>query len=162
MQPLYGHTSPETAYLVADYPYGRKVRCRLRAWVEDGGNRGFRFVTQTEHPTRKVWNAPKKSTYVLVAACMYLDEKGHVQWQGVSEYTDAKEALAFARSFPQCNGRDSLLAWAVKKCALAAAFASGKAYMTINGEKVEYSETEKAAHQAESAVWREVIAALKG
>ena len=28
--PLYGHTSPETAYVVADYPYGYRERTTIR------------------------------------------------------------------------------------------------------------------------------------
>lgn len=27
---LLGHVSPQTAYLVEDYPYGRQLRCRIR------------------------------------------------------------------------------------------------------------------------------------
>lgn len=154
MQPLYGHTCPENAYLVADYPYGRKVRCRLRAWLEFGGNnKGYRFVTQTEHPTRKVWNAPKKSTYIFVAACMYLDENEHVQWQGISEYTDAKTAYAFAKAFPQCNGRTHLRQWARQKAIVSRDFATGRRYFTINDERREMSETEKAEHLAEADMW---------
>jgi hypothetical protein len=30
---LSGHVSPQTAYLVEDYPYGRRLRCRIRYWI---------------------------------------------------------------------------------------------------------------------------------
>ncbi len=50
MIPLYGHSSPDTAYLVADYPYGRTVRCRIRYWIETSATKGFRFVSQRETP----------------------------------------------------------------------------------------------------------------
>lgn len=43
---LTGHTSPETAYHVADYPAGEGVRCEMRAWVETMPARGQRYVTQ--------------------------------------------------------------------------------------------------------------------
>jgi hypothetical protein len=97
--PLYGHTSQETAYMIEDYPYGRTLRCRRRVWIEYSPKHGFRFVSQTEHPTTKRWNKPHTSTYVETAACMYLDEQGHVAWTGVGIYTDTVEALDFAITF---------------------------------------------------------------
>ena len=30
MTVLTGHTSPETAYVVSDYPYGFRLRCQIR------------------------------------------------------------------------------------------------------------------------------------
>jgi hypothetical protein len=33
-QILTDHTSPETAYLVEDYPYGFRLRCQIRYWLE--------------------------------------------------------------------------------------------------------------------------------
>jgi hypothetical protein len=116
MTPLYGHTSQETAYMIDDYPYGRTLRCRRRVWLEYKPNHGFRFVSQTEHPTKKVWNKPHASTYVDVAACLYLDEQGHVAWTGITPYTDATEALNFARTFgPKCEGSSRLCIWAERK-----------------------------------------------
>lgn len=93
---LLGHTSPETAYLVEDYPYGFTLRCQIRYWLEYKPNHGFRFVSQTTNPKRgNVWNKPKASTYVENAAFMFLDENGHVQWHGLGIYNDAAEAQAF-------------------------------------------------------------------
>jgi hypothetical protein len=87
--PLYGHVSQDTAYLVEDYPYGFRLRCKMRCWLESDPKRGYRFVTQTTDPRMigEVWNAPKKSTYTPIAACMYLDEQGQVHWghPGTSE-----------------------------------------------------------------------------
>jgi hypothetical protein len=89
-QILHGHTSPETAYQVDDYPYGRRLRCKIRYWIETadkGAKRGEqRFVYQTTNPRtgNTHWNKPKAGTYVLLAV-MYLDENGHVQWTGVRE-----------------------------------------------------------------------------
>jgi hypothetical protein len=34
MQILKGHISQETAYLVDDYPYGFRLRCKIRYWLE--------------------------------------------------------------------------------------------------------------------------------
>lgn len=91
---LFGHSSPETAYLVPDYPYGRKVRCRIRYWIETVAGKGDRFVSQTEKPGTTHWNAPKKSTYVPVGA-MYLDDKGHVAWTALSTWASARAIEAF-------------------------------------------------------------------
>ena len=91
---LKGHNSPDTAYVVNDYPYGFRLRCKIRYWLEEN-KRGARFVSQTTNPKiegREVWNKPKASTYALIAGCMYLNEEGHTQWTGLNEYTDAKEA----------------------------------------------------------------------
>src|SRR6516165_4444148 len=64
MQILSGHISPETAYVVEDYPYGLRLRCRIRYWLEHTPKRGFRFWSQTTNPKRgNIWNKPKASTY---------------------------------------------------------------------------------------------------
>lgn len=91
---LFGHTSPATAYLVSDYPYGRRIRCRIRYWIETVPRRGDRFVSQTENPNTLVWNAPKRSTYVPVGI-MFLDEKGHVAWDALSSWSSARAIEAF-------------------------------------------------------------------
>jgi hypothetical protein len=49
---LVGHTSPETALTVTDYPYGFKLRCKIRYWLEYKKGRGYRLVSQTTDPKR--------------------------------------------------------------------------------------------------------------
>lgn len=87
LKPLTGHTSPETAYVVDDYPYGFRLRCKIRYWLEHDQKRGFRFCSQTTNPKKsvEVWNAPKKSTYTMLAV-MGLNDDGHVTWTGCSVY----------------------------------------------------------------------------
>ena len=126
IQALYGHTSEETAYLVPDYPYGRKVRCRIRYWIESGGNKGYRFCSQTEHPTRKVWNAPKKGTYAKVGANLYLDENTHVQCATLTEYSEAAACRTFAQNFPQSASIADVRTWCAMKCAYARKGARGE------------------------------------
>jgi hypothetical protein len=77
LKPLTGHTSPETAYVVEDYPYGFKLRCKIRYWLEFSSAKGFRFCHQTTNPKKavEVWNAP-----------MGTNEEGHVTWTGLSIY----------------------------------------------------------------------------
>lgn len=75
---LHGHISPDTAYLVTDYPYGRTLRCQIRYWLHtaDKGQHKHqtRFTSQTTNPKRDgtVWNQPKSSTYATWMV-MYLD-----------------------------------------------------------------------------------------
>jgi len=159
MKPLYNHNSAETAYLVSDYPYGRK-RCQIRFWLESDPKKGFRFCSQTEHPVKKIWNAPKKSTYNLVGGNMFLDEQGHCSWEGVSEYTSAEKALEFARKFPSTDSK-VLLAWALKKAAFCKLLAEGKAGFTINGVRQERSAQEIERDKAEHDTWLECARLLK-
>lgn len=63
---LFGHTSEDTAYLVDDYPYGRRVRTQIRYWIETNAKHGDRFCSQTLNPKTGRWNKPKKSTYTGV------------------------------------------------------------------------------------------------
>jgi hypothetical protein len=93
MQIITGHTSPETAYLVADYPYGYTLRCKIRYWLEYKVKHGFRLISQTTNPKRpgEIWNKPKASTYCMFAV-MFLDDAQHVKWAGLSAaYADATE-----------------------------------------------------------------------
>jgi hypothetical protein len=102
MTPIYGHVDEKTAYVVDDYPYGYKLRCKIRYWLEHSPTKGFRFCSQTTNPKKsvEVWNAPKKSTYMRLGGCMFLDENSHVKWTGVSEYSDLATLEKFAADFP--------------------------------------------------------------
>ena len=99
---LKGHVSPETAYVVDDYPYGFRLRCKIRYWLEYKAKKGVRFVSQTTNPKRpgEVWNKPKASTYCRFGGCMTLDDSnGHVHWTGLTEYCDGAEAKAWADKY---------------------------------------------------------------
>ena len=89
LEPLMGHTTPETAYVVDDYPYGFRLRCKIRYWLDfrPGSGFGFRLVSQTTNPKRsgEVWNKPKASTYCMLAI-MGLDESKHVTWTGCNTF----------------------------------------------------------------------------
>lgn len=91
---LYGHISPETAYIVNDYPWGFRLRTTIRYWIESKAakNGGQRFASQTINPKTGKWCAPKYSTYSPIII-MYLDEKKHVHTCGLhhnceDEYID--------------------------------------------------------------------------
>ena len=129
MKLLFGHTSPETAYVVEDYPYGFRLRCSIRYWLEYAPKKGFRFVSQTTNPKRgNVWNKPKASTYAKLGGAMYLDDNDHVTWSGLTEYSDAKEAKAFLDTYgaavPEA-GKDMLERFVAAKLAYEANRTSG-------------------------------------
>jgi hypothetical protein len=95
---LTGHVSPETAFVVDDYPYGFRLRCKIRYWLEFKPKHGFRFVSQTTNPKRagEVWNKPKAGTYVKLAAVMIRDsESGHVAWISVNEFDELETVQKF-------------------------------------------------------------------
>lgn len=121
MKLLSGHTSPETAYLVEDYPYGFRLRCKIRYWIEFHPKRGFRFMSQTSNPKRgDVWNKPKASTYARFGAAMYLDENEHVQWAAIGEYSGAAESKAFLETYGDAvpaEGKPLLEKWVAAKVA---------------------------------------------
>jgi hypothetical protein len=159
-QPLYGHTSEATAYVVDDYPYGYTARTQIRYWLEGPkANKGWRFVSQTKNPKSGSWNKSKASTYMDWGAAMFLDEKGHVAWDGIGAYSDASKILAFVQTFP---GADmSVLKKVVPaKQRVLADLISGKRFFTINGVKQERSAADNERDRRELEVWEQIGAAL--
>ncbi len=155
--PIFGHTSPETAYLIGDYPYGRTLRCQRKVWLESDPKRGVRFVAHTDNPKNGRWNKPHKSTYTDVAAALYLDSDSHVQWEGIGYYSTPEQALAFAQTYGKnCVGAERFFHWAWEKARLAKAFADGKAHFMINGVKSERSEVQLTEDSRESGIWLQV------
>ncbi len=153
MQVLKGHTSEETAYLIEDYPYGFKLRCKMKCWLETDAKKGVRFVTQTENPKNGRWNKPKASTYAKVTGVMYLDEKGHVGWDCITEYTESARALEFVEKY---GPTDALRDWARLKEVYARKFVSGEAFMTMNGVRIPQSEYDKERQEKEADEWKRV------
>src|SRR4030095_1858055 len=100
-QELLGHTSPETAYLVADYPYGFRLRTEIRYWIETKKGHGQRLVSQTRNPKKdgSPWNKPKAGIYAPLVA-LYLDsETGHVEHAALHPY-DEERIAAFVAAYP--------------------------------------------------------------
>lgn len=167
MTPLYGHhTSAETGYVVADYPYGFHLRCKIRFWVEYKPKKGFRFCSQTTNPklSYEKWNAPKCSTYSALAMNMFLDDAGLLQHDGLSEYATPIQILEFLCRFP---GTDvtALKLYAASRTnpnGLLAKLASGAVTQTwtINGVRQEKPEAEKERERAEYAaalaIWMQI------
>lgn len=129
MKLLFGHVSPETAYVVDDYPYGFRLRCKIRYWLEFKAKKGFRFVSQTTNPKRGgVWNKPKASTYCEFGGAMVLNDEGHVTWSGLTQYSNGAEAKAwsdiYGAAVPEA-GRAIMNKWVAAKLAYDAARNSG-------------------------------------
>lgn len=153
--PLYGHTDMNSAYPVDDYPYGRVLRCKIRYWMESDPKKGYRFVSQTQDPRNGRWNAPKKSTYILLGGCMYLDAKGHVQWTGISQYSDGAEVLNFVKEFPKAD-YSILKQFTAAKIRYLTVRAEGKATHSINGVPVPVTEEDMGRAKKELDSWQDV------
>lgn len=88
------HNSPETAYHIDDYPYGRRTRTVMRVWMETDPKKGQRAVTQTKNPKTGRWNNPKKSTYSELRG-MKMDENGHIEHFGLPPYPSPEKVERF-------------------------------------------------------------------
>jgi hypothetical protein len=154
-QPLYGHTSESTAYLVDDYPYGFHERTQIRYWLEHKPKKGWRFVSQTMNPKTGRWNKPKASTYADWGAAMYLDEKGHVAWTGVGPYSDENAFLAFVRTFPDAD-LSMIKKIVPAKLRHLRGMISGEIFFTINGVRQEQSARDVERLNNELAAWEEI------
>lgn len=161
---LNGYTSQDTALLIPDYPYGRKLRCKIRYWCEYDEKKGFRFCSQTENPKNLVWNAPKRSTYRKIAMQMFLDERGYVMHSALSEFSDENEVLQFIKNFAEMDqdNKRSLTVWCIMKKKMHEEFIADRAYFTINGQKQDTSESEIERYKEELKVWEECVSLLKG
>jgi hypothetical protein len=93
---IYNHTSPETAYVVADYPWGFRLRTTIRYWIESkkAKNGGQRFASQTINPKTGQWCKPKYSTYSPIIV-LYLDENNHVQSTAINHNSGTERIEAF-------------------------------------------------------------------
>lgn len=154
-EPLYGHDSMANAYMVDDYPYGFRLRCKIRYWVEYAPKKGYRMVSQTTNPKiadREVWNKPKAGTYSAVAGCLYLDSKDQVQMAVVTPYSTAEQCLEFANDFPKYDFK-LLGKWATMKLEYCYKMITGKAHWMVNDVKQETSDSDKGRYRAEAEIW---------
>lgn len=85
---IIGARSPETAVVISDYPYGRRLRCVMRYWLETKTSHGTRLVSQTNNPKRAglVWNKPHAGTYTQGAVVLHTDQNAHVHQQAFTHY----------------------------------------------------------------------------
>jgi hypothetical protein len=123
------HVSAESAYVVDDYPFGFRLRCQKRYWIEykPGKVGGFRLVTQTSNPKRAglVWNAPKKGTYTDILV-MGFNAKGHVITDGFRVGENEETLDRFLAAYREGIGPEGL-----KIERIARAFARGMKNITV-------------------------------
>lgn len=95
------HNSPETAYVIADYPFGMRLRCFKRIWVETGTKGAGKGLQRIGYQTTvkrfnieytdnglnleapmaepRAWNKPKFSTYGSIAILWIDPSTGYVE-----------------------------------------------------------------------------------
>lgn len=153
-EPLYGHDSIPNAYVVDDYPYGFRLRCKIRYWVEYVPKKGYRMVSQTTNPKveGERWNKPKATTYAGVAGCLYLDSQDQVHFAVVTPYSTPEQCLEFANDFPKYDFK-LLGKWAIMKLELCYKLFTGKSKFTVNDVVQEPSDSDKGRYQAEAEIW---------
>jgi hypothetical protein len=86
---LSGHVSPETAYVIQDYPYGRTLRCKKRVWIETATKGAkkhqCRMVYQTTNPKQhgEPWNKQKNGGYYDYLMLFIDPETGYLECAGI-------------------------------------------------------------------------------
>jgi hypothetical protein len=97
-RPLVGCVDAETAFVQEDYPYGRRLRCQRRVWIETKPRYGMRFVSQTSNPKARSstiqWNTPHGGTYDELIA-LWVDGKGFVATDHCNGWKDLAEMKAW-------------------------------------------------------------------
>lgn len=112
---IHGHTSPETAFVFNDWPFGFSLRCRRRVWLEFKPKHGFRFVSQTTNPKRgDAWNKPHYSTYSEAAVLVWVksDESPtgeSLHWTGLSLYSESEKISKFEKDYAEAIAADENL-----------------------------------------------------
>lgn len=154
-RPLYGHTSEATAYVVDDYPYGFHARTQIRYWLEHKPKKGWRFVSQTLNPKTGRWNKPKPSTYAEWGASMYLDADGHVQWAGVTPYSDEAQVLSFVQTFPDAD-MSELRKIVPAKIRFLEDLLTGRRFFTVNGVRQPRTLADDERTQHDLSTWEEI------
>jgi hypothetical protein len=110
-QVIYGATSPETAIVVNNYPWGFRLKTSQRYWIETTKH-GDRFITQTLNPKTNAWCNPKKSTYAAVKVLTVedIDNKKIVSTNSINlGYSDPKRVAEFESEIDKSKLNESQL-----------------------------------------------------
>lgn len=112
--PLYGHVSQETAHVDLDYPYGSRLRCMRRIWLETA-NKGVkrdqtRVMSQTSNPTRPdtVWNKAHAGNYHDLVVLIKAGDTGYVSCSVLHAYSDVLDYVAMEALFTSDTPEDVL------------------------------------------------------
>jgi len=92
------HNNEETALVVNNYPYGFRLRTKIRYWIETDKKKGDRFISQTLNPKTNLWNNPKKSVYNSVMVLNKDTETGYIHYFGLYSTTDKERIEQFLKN----------------------------------------------------------------
>ena len=88
---IYGATDEESAHVVEGWPWGRRMRCTKRFWIETTKH-GDRLCAQCTQPDRVTgtcsgsWCKPKKSTYTDGVIVLAQDVDGTMATETLGAY----------------------------------------------------------------------------
>ena len=143
---LRGHDSFETAYIIADYPYGFRLRCKQAVWLEFKAGWGSRYCTRTTNPKvpGEIWNAPKKGTYYSGMTFLTRDESnGHISQAECGDWMNTKQLAEFEAVWgPQLDAQQRIAFDVLKEMTakyeaeLAARMAAPAVFVTGNGSEI--------------------------
>jgi len=89
------HNNENTALIIENYPYGFRLKTKIKYWIETDKKKGDRFVSQTLNPKTNKWNNPKKSVYNSVMVLTRDNENGHISYIGLYPTTDKERINRF-------------------------------------------------------------------
>lgn len=92
---LFGHVDESTALKVDNYPWGFRLRTSIFYWIESEPKKGDRFCSMTIDPKTGRKCKPKKSTYHNIAVMYRNEENGHIEYSGVTIYSNAAKREEF-------------------------------------------------------------------
>lgn len=99
---LVGHTSEATAHLTPDYPFGFRLRCERKVWIETRRGMGQRLVTMTSNPRRPgTWNKPKPGVYSAVMVMFLNSDNGHVEHDVIGSWSDEEKIQKFETEYAE-------------------------------------------------------------
>lgn len=158
-QVLSGHVSPETAYVVEDWPYGAH-RTQNRFWVETstkGRKKGEqRVCNQTLNPKTGRWNKPKRGTYSPIAVLYIEADTGKLQWAGLSWYDQSEERVTqFVETFREAMGEHEVR---MANTLLALGRAGKRIKWEIVTDSQETQEEREARKEEEGETMRKLVA----
>lgn len=151
---LFGHEDEETALLVDDYPYGRRVRTQIRYWLETVPRKGDRFVSQTLNPKTGRWNKPKRSTYVPVGLMYREPGTGYVRWTGLATWPKEEDFANLARNV----GAEQLRSEQKRSLARTLGLTRAFSHVTWEIRKDTLSDEERAEDAEQKAILAKVYA----
>jgi len=158
---IYGHTNFDNAFEVDNYPWGFRLKTKVRYWIEtsDKSNGGQRFCKCTLNPKTGAWCAPKKGTYNILSN-MYLDENNYVQYDAISLYHCEEETL---NKYIE-NHKDHLGEYEIKKLKFFKARNEVMKHVKVEFDSVSFDETEEGrktrkenSDRTKNIIWNAVI-----